>query len=109
MLFKQTPIFLNNNSCTCINQLLHYPTSLKYNVHEKETVMKFLLGVLLLTPLKPLDRISCNSVILKDIPCRCAYPQEILIQFFFSNALFELRNLAKIKDTTQNSLSAQLL
>ena len=34
--------------------------------------------------------------------CRCAYPQEILIQFFFSeSALFELKNLAKMKDTTE--------
>ena len=33
--------------------------------------------------------------------CRYAYPQEILIQFFSqSNAHFELRNLAKMKDTT---------
>ena len=43
-----------------------------------------------------------NFVVMKDIPCRCAYPQEILIQFFFSPsyALFELRNLAKMKVTT---------
>ena len=34
--------------------------------------------------------------------CRCAYPQEILIKFFSqSYALFELRNLAKMKDTTE--------
>ena len=33
---------------------------------------------------------------------RNAYPQEILIQFFLSlnYALFELRNLTKMKDTT---------
>ena len=61
------------------------------------------------TPLKPLDRISLNFVVMKDIICRCAYPQEILIQFFmWSFALFELRNLAKMKDTTPNSLSALL-
>ena len=30
------------------------------------------------------DRISWNFVELKDIMCRCAYPQEILIPFFFS-------------------------
>ena len=36
------------------------------------------------TPLKPLNRISWNFVVVKDIPYRCAYPQEILIQFFFS-------------------------
>ena len=49
-----------------------------------------------------------NTVVVKDIPCRCA--QEILIQFFFSDLRpFELRKLAKMKDTTQNSLSALLL
>ena len=53
------------------------------------------------TPLKPLNRISWNSVVMKDIMCRCAYPQEILIQFFSrSYSLFELRNLTKMKDTT---------
>ena len=63
-----------------------------------------------LTPLKPLNRIWWNFVVMKDIICRYAYPQEILNQFFSrSNACFELINLAKLKDTTQNSLSAQLL
>ena len=39
---------------------------------------------------------------MKDLMCRCAYPQEILIQFFFLNhALFELKNLTKMKDTTE--------
>ena len=34
--------------------------------------------------------------------CRCAYQQKILIPFFSLNyALFELRNLAKMKDTTE--------
>ena len=36
------------------------------------------------TPLKPLNRISWNFVVMKDIMCRCAYPQEILIPLFFS-------------------------
>ena len=50
------------------------------------------------TPLKPLNRISWNFVVMKDLMCRCAYPQEILIHFFSRNyALFELRNLAKMK------------
>ena len=31
------------------------------------------------TPLKPLYRISWNFVVVKDIPCWCAYPQEMLI------------------------------
>ena len=34
--------------------------------------------------------------------CKCAYPQEILIPFFFSEyALFELRNLTKMKVSTE--------
>ena len=41
------------------------------------------------TPLKPLIRTSWNFVVMKDLMCRCAYPQEILIQFFSgSNAPF---------------------
>ena len=40
----------------------------------------------------------------------CIYPQEILIYFLNRNcALVELRNLAKMKDTTPNNLSAQLI
>ena len=35
-------------------------------------------------PLKLLNRISLNFVAMKDIMCRCAYPQQILIPFFFS-------------------------
>ena len=33
---------------------------------------------------KPLNRFSCNFVVMKDIMCRCAYQQEIFIQFFLS-------------------------
>ena len=33
-------------------------------------------------PLKPLNRILWNFVVIKDIPCICAYSQEILIHFF---------------------------
>ena len=40
----------------------------------------FLVSV---TPLKLLNRISWNFEVMKDIMCRCAYPQEILIHFFF--------------------------
>ena len=36
------------------------------------------------THLKQLNRISWNFVVMKDIMCGCAYPQDILIQFFFS-------------------------
>ena len=35
---------------------------------------------------------------------RCANPQEILIPFFYRiYALFELRNFAKMKDTTETA------
>ena len=45
------------------------------------------------TPLKPLNRIAWNFVVMKDIMCRYAYAQEILIQFFLSELRpFELRN-----------------
>ena len=42
--------------------------------------------------------------------CRCAYPQGILVLSFFLGAmlLFQLRNLTQMRDTTQNSSSAQL-
>ena len=35
------------------------------------------------TPLKPIHRISWSFVVMKDIMCRCVYPQEIFIPFFF--------------------------
>ena len=34
------------------------------------------------TPLKPLDRITWNCIDMKDVMCRCAYLQDILIQVF---------------------------
>ena len=52
------------------------------------------------TPLKPLDRISLKFVVMKDITCRCAFPQEILIPLFFLE-LRHFRNLTKIKDSTE--------
>ena len=36
------------------------------------------------TPLKTLKRISWNFLVMKDIMFRCAYPLEMLIQFFLS-------------------------
>ena len=35
------------------------------------------------TPLKPLKGISWTFVVMKDIMCTCAYPQEIMIPIFF--------------------------
>ena len=43
------------------------------------------------TPLKLLNRISWNFVVIKNIMCRCAYPQEILIQFLFSGVTSYLK------------------
>ena len=45
---------------------------------------------------------------IKDIMCRFTYPQEIFIQFLFSELrpFFELRNLAKMKDSTVLLVSA---
>ena len=45
----------------------------------KDTTQQFVSA----TPLKPLNRIFWSFVVMKDIMCRCAYPQEILIPFFF--------------------------
>ena len=91
--------FFFSESCPFLN-LEIWP---KWNILLKQFVSA--------TPLKPLNRISWNLVVVKDIPCRCAYLQEILIQFFFSRSygLFELRSLGWIKDTAQHSLLAQLL
>ena len=67
--------------------------------HTSETVVSA-------TPLKRLNRISWNFVVMKDIMCRCAYPQEILILFFTLNyTLFELRNLTKMKNTAETVVS----
>ena len=74
-----------------------------YNVFDpsvSQSVSPSVSPVFLLsaTPLKRLNRISWNFVDMKDIMCRCAYPQEIWFHFFSrSNALFELRNLPKWK------------
>ena len=54
--------------------------------------MKDILTVFLVsaTPLKSLNRITLNFVVMKDIMCRCAYPQKNSIPFFSLNyALFE--------------------
>ena len=51
------------------------------------------------TPLKPLNGISWNFVVVKDIPCRCAYLLEILIQFFFPGVMpfFNIEIWPKLK------------
>ena len=58
-------------------------------------------------PLKLLNRFSWNSVVMKDTKCRCAYPQEILINFFSrSFPVFDLRNLTKWKILLKHFVSA---
>ena len=58
-------------------------------------------------PPKPLNRISWNIVLIKDLMCRCANAQNILMQFFSrSYALFELRNLVKWKILLKPFVSA---
>ena len=50
------------------------------------------------TPLKPLKRTSWNFVVMKDLMCRCAYPQEFWFFFFLGvTPLFKLGNLTNIK------------
>ena len=45
-----------------------------------------------------------KSVLTKDILCRCAYSQEILLNFFArKNAPFKLRNVAKIRYSTETA------
>ena len=53
-------------------------------------------------------RISWNVVVMKEIMCRCAYPQEIWFIFFSrsNGAIFELRNLANWKILLNQFVSA---
>ena len=48
------------------------------------------------TPLKPLNRILWNFVVMKDIICRYAFLQEMLIWSFLRNNLYSFWTLAKI-------------
>ena len=106
--------YINQNQITLIklNFIILLTSCGGYNDFDP-SVSQSIIPVFLvsLTPLKPLDRISWNFVFMKDIMCRRAYPQEILIQFFsWSYALFELRNFAKLIERYYwNSLSVQLL
>ena len=62
--------------------------------------------------LKPLNRISWKFVVIKDIMCRCAYSQEIFIQFFFLDWVMPFLNFIKFGKNERyywNSLSTQLL
>ena len=65
------------------------------------------------TPLKHFHRISWNFAVVKDIPCRCTYPHDILIQFFFRNfALWKLEIWPKLKillKTVRQSVSTSVL
>ena len=83
------------------------PFELRNLAKMKDTIPNSLSAQLLLSRSKEFRE---TFVVMKDLMCRCAYPQEILVQFppLFLMPLFELKNLTKTKDTTQNSLSAQL-
>ena len=59
------------------------------------------------TSLEPLHRISWNVVVMKDIMCKCAYPQEILFHFFSrSHALMNLEIWPKWKKVLKQFVSA---
>ena len=90
-------IIPHTTSCRGYNA---FDPSVSQSISQSVSPSVFLVGAI---PLKPLNRILWNFVVMKDIMCRYAYPQEILIPFFFSwnYALFELKNLAKMKDTTE--------
>ena len=61
-------------------------------------------------PLKLLNWISLNFVVMKDLMCRCANPQEIVNQFFSqSTPFFNLEIWPKWKILLNKCLSAQLL
>ena len=78
--------------CFIVNHVLlfipHATSCGEYNVFDpsvSQSVSQSVSPVFLVsaTPLKPLNRISRNFVVMKDIMCRWAYPQEILIPFLF--------------------------
>ena len=58
-----------------------WPVSQSVCPSVRPSVQSFLSAQLLWNRL---NRISWNFVVMKDVMCRCAYPQEILIPFFFS-------------------------
>ena len=75
---------------------------LKWNILLKQFVSA--------TPLKPLNIITWNFVVIKDIMCRCPYPQEILMQFLFRVYwTFWTWKFGPNDKYYWNSLSAQLL
>ena len=62
------------------------------------------------TPLKSLNRITWNYVVVKEIMCKCAYPKEILIPYFFSGLRsFWTSKFDKNERYYWNSWLAQLL
>ena len=90
---------MNSRTLKSIIIIPHAMSCGGYDVFGPSVSPVFLVSA---TPLKLRNRIFWNFVVMKDIMCRWAYPQEILIQFFFSELhRFELRNLAKMKDTTE--------
>ena len=77
----------------------------KFDENERYYLTQFVST----TPLKQLNKISRNVVVMKDIMCRCAYPQDILIQFFFwEQCLFWTSKFDENERYYWNSWSAQL-
>ena len=70
-------IIPHTTSCRGYNA---FDPSVSQSISQSVSPSVFLVGAI---PLKPLNRIVLNFVVMKDIMCNCPYPQEILIQFFF--------------------------
>ena len=73
------------NNYTSRNELWRVQCFLPVLQSVMQSVSQSISPVFLVSanPFKPLNRISKNFVVMKYIMCRCAYLQEILIQFFF--------------------------
>ena len=81
------------HATSCGGFIPHATSCGGYNVFDpsvSQSVSQSVSSVLVsATPLKPLNRISWNFVVMKDIMWRCTYSLEILIQLLF----LELRPL----------------
>ena len=80
-------VVMKDIMCRCTIIFLGVTPFLNLEIWPKWKILLKQFVSAILRPLKTLNRISWTFVVVKDIPCRCAYPQEILIQFFFSELL----------------------
>ena len=90
---KSTFRFLSPTKCWMILIIPHATSCRGYNVFDPSVSQSVCQSgsqsfspvfLVCATPMKRLNRISWIFVVMKDLICRCAYPQTILIQFFFS-------------------------